>query len=202
MVPWILLGFHLRENSKEQSKWFIIEYFLLHSANVNFVLSLQGEVTSPSTPAAKHTWIDHQLLFCTRRPRVHIDTTHHWGTDSGGEPISKCYWVRLWQSSCTRRQQQFVLQNSEDQHMAGWCFCPGYLNTYFVHKNFSIFVLFPLSAYLSSLKILWRSDLPLIEMNVGVEAFRSSVRSVAAWITVLACIFVIIRVMLLQSYIM
>lgn len=43
--------------------------------------------------------------------------------------------------------------------------CPAYLNTYFICKNFSIFILFPLSAYLSSLKILWISDLPLVEMK-------------------------------------
>lgn len=60
-----------------------------------------------------------------------------------------------------------------------------WISEYFVRKNFSIFVLFPLSVsiYLSSLKILWISDLPLIEMNVGIEAFSSFARSVAAQIT-------------------
>lgn len=105
MVPWILLGFHLHENSKEQSKWFVIKCFLFHSAKVNFVLSLQGEVTSPSNPAAKHSCKDHQLLFPPRRPKMHLDTAHLWLRHWLQWWTHQCCWVRLWQSSCTRRKK-------------------------------------------------------------------------------------------------
>lgn len=71
------MGFHFHKNSKEQSKLFVIKYIQLHSVNLNFVLSLQGEVTSPITPAAKHPCKDHQLQFSTRRPRMHMDSAHY-----------------------------------------------------------------------------------------------------------------------------
>lgn len=148
---WVLTCIKILKNNLND---FFFKYIQLHSDNLNFVPPLQGEVTSPDTSAVSHPCKDHNLPFSTSRPRTDMDTAHLWGIVSDDNAASKGRLVRHYHSGCTRGQQQFVLQNSEDQHMAGWGFCPGYPNTGAGRKHSSIFVLFPLSAYLSSLKIL------------------------------------------------
>lgn len=143
--------------------WWVLTCIKILKNNLNDFFSNRSSCTLTTWILCRHSKVKSPALhLCSQssmqrpQPTVFYQQAKngHGHSTSLRHCVSKGCLVRQYHSDCTRGHQQFVLQNSEVQHMAGWGFCPGYPNTGAVRKHFSIFVLFPLSAYLSSLKIL------------------------------------------------